>query len=90
MLTNSLIVPTILPTGSLVFAEVAHDGRAQDVIDTLINMPGVKEQILGDFEDYGWALQRIRVEQNGRVWEEDELLSLGDGKLVFINSAHLN
>ena len=88
MLTNPLIVPTILPTGSLVFAEVAQEGRAQDVIDTLIDLPGVKEQILGDFEDNGWALQRIRVEQSGRVWEEDELLSLGDGKLVFINSAH--
>jgi len=90
MFTNPLIVPTILPTGSLVFAEVAHEGRAQDVIDTLINMAGVKEQILGDLDDHGWALQRIRVEQHGKVWEEDELLSLGDGNLVFINSAHLN
>lgn len=77
---NSLIVPTILPTGSLHFAEVDPNATAQDVINTLIALEGVKPEILGDLEDQGWALQKIRAEQSGRPWEEAELEALGDGQ----------
>lgn len=79
MHSNSLIVPTILPTGSLHFAEVDENAAAQDVIDTLVAQDGVKAEILGDLEDQGWALQQIRAEQPGRPWEEAELEALGDG-----------
>lgn len=77
----TLIVPTITPSGSLHFAEVSEDALAQDVIHVLIQMEGLKENILGDLEDNEWALQRIRLEENGRPWEEEELMALGDGVL---------
>ncbi len=75
----SLIVPTILVTGPLHFAEIRKDGKAQDVVNFLLETEGTKTEILGDLKDSGWALQRIRVEQSGRSWEEDELIALGDG-----------
>ncbi|KAJ6572601.1 hypothetical protein B0H10DRAFT_2106751 [Mycena sp. CBHHK59/15] len=78
---NSLIVPTILPTGSLRFADVGQNATAQDVIDTLLALDGVRSEVLGDLEDQGWALQKIRAEQSGRPWEESELEALGDGTL---------
>jgi hypothetical protein len=78
----SLIVPALLVTGSLHFAEIQSDGKAQDVVDVLLQAEGIKKEILGDLEESGWALQRIRVEQTGRAWEEDELITLGDGKLL--------
>jgi hypothetical protein len=79
MPTNSVIVPTILPNGSLHFAEVTPEGKAEDVIDALVSLDEVKSEILGELESSGWALQRIRVEPNGRPWEESELEALGDG-----------
>jgi diaphanous 1 len=79
--TNPMIVPTVLVTGSLHFAEVHEKSTAQDVIDALVSVNEVTNEILGDLEDYGWALQRIRVEQYGRPWEEEELEALGDGKV---------
>jgi diaphanous 1 len=77
--SDILIVPTILPTGSLHFAEVPNTGRAQDVVDVLLAAEGLKEEVLGDLEDCGWSLQRLRAERSGRPWEEEELLALGDG-----------
>lgn len=79
---NALIVPVLLVTGSLHFAEIQRDGKAKDVIDALLRLEGIKGEILGDLEEFGWALQRIRVEQTGRAWEEDELMALGDGELL--------
>jgi hypothetical protein len=79
MADSSLIVPVILVTGSLHFAEIRKDGKAQDVVNFLLETEGTKTEILGDLEDSGWALQQIRVEQSGRSWEEDELIALGDG-----------
>lgn len=76
---NPLIVPTVLVTGSLHFAEVQRDSTAQDVINVLVSLNEVTNEILGDLEDHGWALQRIRVEPYGRPWEEKELEALGDG-----------
>ena len=79
MPADSMIVPTILPSHSLHFAEVAQEAIAQDVIDVLVALDEVRSDILGDYEDQGWALQEIRVERSGRPWEESELEALGDG-----------
>ena len=83
--SDTLVVPTILPTGSLHFAELATNGKAQDVIEFLLAAEGLKQEILGDLEDCGWALQRARSERSGRPWEEDELMALGDGEHVVIS-----
>lgn len=80
MTNHNLIVPIILPTSSLHFAEILENGSAQDAIDALLRIEGVVKEVLGDLEDCGWALQKIRAEKCGRVWEEDELATLGDGK----------
>ena len=80
MSSCNLIVPIILPTRSLHFAEIPENGSAQDAIDTLLRIEGVTREVLGELEDCGWALQKIRVEECGQAWEEDELTMLGDGK----------
>jgi diaphanous 1 len=79
MTTSPLIVPTVLTTGNLHFAEVSQHAIANDVIKTLIAVDGVISEILGGLQDAGWALQRVRSEQHGRNWEEEELEALGDG-----------
>ncbi|PPQ71093.1 hypothetical protein CVT24_009844, partial [Panaeolus cyanescens] len=78
---DTIIVPTILTTGNLHFAEIPEDGTVQNVIDTLLQIDGLKEEMLRDLEDVGWALQMIRVEHSGRIWEEEDLNKLGDGTL---------
>lgn len=80
-----LIVPTILCSGSLHFASVSHDAVVQDVIDSLVTLEEVREDVLGDLQPQGWALQRIRKEHNGRAWEEEELEALGDGQFSFLH-----
>jgi len=79
MPSSSLIVPVVVPTGSLHFATIQPDGTVQDVIGALLAQPEVISEILGDLDDSGWALQEIRVEKNGRQWEEKDLEKLGDG-----------
>jgi len=79
MSESSLIVPVVVPTGSLHFATIKPDGTVQDVIDTLLTQPEVTAEVLGNLDDAGWALQRIRIEKNGRQWEEEDLEKLGDG-----------
>lgn len=79
MSDHTLIIPTLVVTRSLHFAEISNDGKAEDVVKTLLQIEGLKTEVLGDLEDSGWALQRIRIEQNGRPWEEAELMALGDG-----------
>jgi diaphanous 1 len=79
MSTDPLVVPLVLVTGSLHFVQVQEDARADDVVEAALDLEGLRDEVLGDLEDSGWALQRIRTEQPGRTWEEDELLSLGDG-----------
>lgn len=78
--STTLIVPAILPTGTLHLIELPDNCRTQDVITALVSIDGVKDEILGGLEDHGWALQVIRREKNGRAWEEDELNALGDGE----------
>lgn len=84
MPNDPLIVPTIVPGGSLHFATIAATGTVQDVLDALLSNEEVTAEVLGDLEPYGWAMQRIRREQHGRQWEEDELESLGNGVQAFI------
>lgn len=84
-MASTLIVPIILVTGDLQFAEVKHDATIQDVLDVLLAIPGVKKDILGDLHarqdgQIQWALQKLRSEQKGRRWEEEELEGLGDGE----------
>lgn len=80
MADHALIVPVVLPLGSLHFATVSRDGTVQDVVENLVSNHEVTTEILGDLPAYGWALQRIRKEHNGRQWEEDELEALGNGE----------
>lgn len=82
MSADTLIIPTLLPSGTVHFAEVSQQGSAQDVIDSIMASGEVAKDILGSLEDRGWALQRIRREKPGRTWEQDELEALGDGKLL--------
>ena len=79
MSDHSLIIPIVVTTGSLHFAAIKPDGIAQDVINVLTQLDEVVSGILGDLQADGWALQKIRREQNGRQWEEEELEALGDG-----------
>lgn len=79
---SPLIVPIILVNGDLQFVEVDHGATVQDVLNELLETSDVKNNILGDLEDQGWALQRLRFERKGRRWEEEELEALGDGKSV--------
>ena len=73
MPSDPLIVPTVVPGGSLHFATVTSGGKVQDVLDALILNSEVTSEVLGDLEPYGWAVQRIRHEHHGRQWEEEEL-----------------
>lgn len=83
MSDDSLIVPTLLPTGSLHFAAVKSDSVVKDVLDTLANMEEVQEDILGDWWCDRWAMQKIRKETPGRQWDELELEHLSDGEFYF-------
>jgi len=82
MSDDRLIVPIVLTpesTDSLKFVDVPSNARAQDVIEALLGMDGVKQQILGDLDERKWALQRLREEHSGRPWEESELEALNNG-----------
>jgi hypothetical protein len=83
MSDDILIVPTVLPSGTLHFASVQHDGTISDVINSLSALDEVTSDILGDLPPCGWAIQLIRKESPGRQWEEDELESLGDGTYIW-------
>ena len=76
---SSLIVPVVVPAGSLHFATIKPDGTVQDAIDALLAQPEVILEVLGGLDDAGWALQKIRIEQSGRQWEEESLEKLYDG-----------
>lgn len=77
--SGDLIVPTVTPSGALHFVQVPKDVSASQVVAALLSIEGLKDEILGDLEEAGWALQKVRSESPGRTWEEDELLALGDG-----------
>ena len=77
---DSLIVPTLLPTGSLHFAAVKVDSVVQDVLNALTNLEEVQEDVLGDWRCDRWAIQKIKKETPGRQWDERELERLSNGK----------
>lgn len=77
---SSLIVPVVVPTGSLHFATVSPDGTVQDVINALLLQPEVTSEVLGDLDGAGWALLKIRTEKSGRQWEEEDLEKLSSGQ----------
>lgn len=79
MSDESLIVPTVLPSGTLHFVTIKHDGTAEDVLNLLSSNVEATSEILGDLQPYGWALQSVRKHTNGRHWEEEELEALGNG-----------
>lgn len=79
MADDTLIVPVIVPSGSLHFANVSSTGTVQHVQDYLTAHEEISSEILGDLEPYGWAMQKIRSEHSGRQWEEEELETLGNG-----------
>lgn len=78
---EDLIVPVVIPNGALHFATVKSDAVVQDALDALIREPDAISEVLGDLDQYGWALQKIRLERNGRQWEEEELEALGNGDI---------
>lgn len=88
MSNNSLIVPVKVALGSLQFASVSSDSTVQDVIDCLVALDEVTSELLGDLEEAGWAIQRIKQEESGRQWEEEELNAMGDGKQYFFTGFH--
>ncbi|KIY49480.1 hypothetical protein FISHEDRAFT_65448 [Fistulina hepatica ATCC 64428] len=77
-----LTVPVVLASGGLHFTEVPYDGTAQDVIDTLIRNPDVVHDALGDEQEAGWALQRIRAQLPGRLYDEAELNALDEALIT--------
>lgn len=80
MSDEPLIVPVAVPSGSLYFATITPNGTAEDVIQALLLNEGVTTDVLGDLQPFGWVLQQIHRENNGRQWEEDELEALGNGE----------
>lgn len=72
-----LIVPTLSPSGALHFAAVRKEATAQDVIDALSVLDEIKEDILGDLQEEGWAIQRILHGLEGRLLKD--MNKLGDG-----------
>ena len=79
MAAAPLIVPTLISSGALHFAAVQQSATALDVIDALSTLEYVRDDVLGDLEDSGWAVQRIRRPLPGKPWEENELKQLGNG-----------
>jgi len=80
---SSLIVPVVVPTGSLHFATIKPDGIVQDIVDALLAQSEVTSEVLGGLYDAGWALQKICIEKSGRQWEEEDLERLSDCKSYF-------
>ncbi|KAG9076931.1 hypothetical protein FS749_011224, partial [Ceratobasidium sp. UAMH 11750] len=85
---SSPIVPVLLPSGAIHFAKANVSDTGQDVIQVLLATEGVKSDILGDLEqssgdavDWEWALQHVRKNERGRVWQDEELNQLDDGIL---------
>jgi hypothetical protein len=74
-----LIVPVATPTSQLHFASIPETGTVEDVIYDVLKVEGLKEDILGDLSDTGWAIQVVQQEDSGKTWADGELAALGDG-----------
>ena len=79
MADESLIVPIEIPSGSLQFVPISPNGTIQELLDSVTTNVDIASQLLEDLSPYGFAVQQIRKEHNGRQWEEDELDTLGNG-----------
>ena len=79
MADESLIVPIEIPSGSLQFVTISPNGTIQELLDSVTTNIDITSQLLEDLSPYGFAVQQIRKEHNGRQWEEDELDTLGNG-----------
>lgn len=80
MADDTLIVPVLIPSGTLQFSTLMTSATLQDLLDDLTANGEITTQILGDLQPYGWAIQQVRKEHAGRQWEEDALEALGNGK----------
>lgn len=78
-LPDSPMVPVLLLDGSLQYPPISTDTTAQDLIETLIQLDEVKCTVI-DVTPSDWALQRVRKEKPGRLWDEIELAALSDGE----------
>lgn len=83
-----LIVPTLSPSGALHFAAVGREASAQDIINVLSVLDEVKEDILGDLQEEGWAVQRILKGVEGRL--PNGTNKLGDGTGLFYEKITTN
>ncbi|KAH7919532.1 hypothetical protein BV22DRAFT_1075069, partial [Leucogyrophana mollusca] len=79
MASESLIVPTLLPNGSLQYPTTSSTATALEFVANLLQHDEVKSEILGDLSEGAWALQRIRRQPKGHQWEEEDLEALGNG-----------
>lgn len=77
-----LIVPTLSPSGALHFAAVKPNATAQDIIDALSGLDEVRDEVLDDLPDSGWAVQRIRKQLESGSQSETQLVSLGHGLFI--------
>lgn len=80
MADDALIVPVAIPSGTLHFVTLSVNATVQDLLSNLTESDEITSQLVGDLQPYGWAIQRIRKEHNGRQWEEEELEALGNGQ----------
>jgi len=90
MAAAPLIVSTLIPSGALHFAAVQQSATVQDIIDALSPLEDVRDDVLGDLEDGGWAVQTIRRPRPGKPWDEEELKQLGNGKHALYPSSWPN
>ena len=74
-----VIIPVSTPSGSVYFASVSRDASIADLISSLIESGEIKAEVLGELEELGWDIQKIRKEQSGRSWEEEDLNQLETG-----------
>ena len=84
-LTVSVLVPN---RGVETVCVPSRSTTIQDVLGMILGRDGVRGDVLGGLlwgggkEDEGWALQVVRKEKEGRIWEEVELASVGDGEFI--------
>ena len=80
MSVNTLVVPVLSPSGTVHFASIPRDATVKDLINVLQKSDDVREDILNGLPESGWDLQKVRLEEPGRAWEDHELEILNNGK----------
>jgi diaphanous 1 len=81
-MTAPLVVAVLSPSGTVYFASVDTNARVEQVIDLLLRTTDISRQVLGDLNNKGWALQRIRRTPIGHIWTAEELEASRDGEIV--------